>query len=107
MAQVISEGIVTLLPGGKKLVAVEVVDVALVNGAAALTVASVNKIDYVIGTIRSQTLVNTKVVAMNYEVGTAANQITATFEVATTGTWADAATADLADAVVSFLVVGN
>jgi len=101
-----TEGILTLLPGGKKLVAVEVSSPTLVSGAVTLTLESVNKIDYVIGSVRVPVLTDTKVPAMVYEVGTAANQIDVELSMGTSTAWADATTEDVADSILSFLVVG-
>jgi hypothetical protein len=104
MAQV--EGILSLLPGGKKLVALEVSSPTLVAGAVTVTLESVNKIDYVIGSIRDPDNADTKWISMSYAVGEAANTIDVTFQVGSTTEWADAETTDVADKIVSFLVIG-
>lgn len=51
MALSVVEGILGLLPGGKKLIAVEATG-ATGGTAATADIGSVNKIDYVIGVIR-------------------------------------------------------
>lgn len=105
MAQV--EGILSLLPGGKKLVALEVSSPTLVGGAVTVTLESVNKIDYVIGSIRDPDNADAEWISMSYAVGEAANTIDVTFQVGSTTGWADAETADVADKIVSFLVIGS
>ena len=104
MAQV--EGILSLLPGGKKLVALEVSSPTLVEGAVTVTLESVNKIDYVIGSIRDPDNADAKWISMSYAVGEAANAIDVTFQVGSTTEWAAAETTDVADKIVSFLVIG-
>ncbi|MDD3662935.1 MAG: hypothetical protein PHT84_03650 [Candidatus Pacebacteria bacterium] len=104
MAQV--EGIVALLPGGKKAVAVEVQAPTLTTGAAAITVSEVNKIDYVIGTLRNPNLDAGVALALVYGVATTPNQIDVTIKKSDGSTWSDALTADVDETVISFLVVG-
>lgn len=89
MALSVVEGILGLLPGGKKLIAVEATG-ATTTVAATADIGSVNKIDYVIGAIREGGAEH----SLEYEVS-GPNQIKFTV----TGDDADAA-------IVSFLIVG-
>lgn len=111
MAQV--EKLLTILPNGKKMVAVDVTAPVLTSGKATVTVGAVNQIDTVIGTVPAPELAADYVLSYAFSTvaeGLAPNQIQVEVQkqqLSAGNTWGAAETADISDSVIRIMVVGN